>query len=114
MEFASVGAKTPFITSTPSNAVTLESPAVEVKLELILGLGLGLGSGLAAVSALAALLFSGLLLFSAMTGAAVIANTSRLDNQLFSFNIDGVLLVPARLRPCHRTWWRTLCRFQSR
>jgi hypothetical protein len=33
-----------------------------------------------------------------MTGTAVMANTSRLNSQLFSFNIDGVLLVPARLR----------------
>src|ERR1019366_908530 len=101
MEFASFGARTPFITSTPSNAVTFESLVAEVKFRL--GLGLGLGSGLAAAlaSALAAFLFASL--FPAMTGAAVMASTSRLDNQLLTFNIDGVLLVPARLRPCHRT-----------
>src|SRR5271157_2201165 len=105
MEFASVGARTPFITSTPSNAVTLESLVAEVKLGLRLGLGLGFGSGLAAglASALAAALFSGFAaLFPAMTGVAMMASTSRLDNQLFTFNIDGVLLVLARLRPCHR------------
>jgi hypothetical protein len=37
-------------------------------------------------------------LFAAMTGAAVMASTNRLDNQLLTF-IDGVLLVPARLTP---------------
>jgi hypothetical protein len=92
--------------------VTLESAVVEVTLELKLGLGLGLGLGFglaaaglaSALAVLAALSFAVFAsLFPAMTGAAVMASTSRLDNQLLTFNIDGVLLVPARLRPCHRT-----------
>src|SRR5450755_265389 len=97
MEFASVGARTPFITSTPSNAVTFESLALVVRLELKLGLGLGFGLAaaelFAALAVLAALSFAvRASLFPAITGAAVMANTSRLDNQLLTFNIDGVLL----------------------
>jgi hypothetical protein len=67
--------------------------------EVRLGLGLGLGFGLAAaglasaLAALAALSFAVFAsLFPAMTGAAVMATTSRHDNQLLTF-IDGVLLV---------------------
>jgi hypothetical protein len=103
MEFASFGANTPFITSTPSNAVTLESAVLAVTLELKLGLGLGLGFGLAAaglasaLAVLAALSFAVFAsLFPAMTGAAVMAIISRDDNQLLTFNIDGFLLVPPR------------------
>src|ERR1039458_2156211 len=120
MAFASVGARTPFITSTPSNAVTFASPAVAPKLKPTLGLGLGLGSGLVAAGIASALLafaaFSFAVfasLFPAMTGTAVMATTNRLKNQLFSFNIDSVLLVPARLRPWPRTWGGTLFRFRG-
>src|SRR5271155_414201 len=99
MAFASVGAKTPFITSTPSNAVTFESLAAVVEVRLGLGLGLGLGFGLAAaglasaLAVLAALSFAVFAsLFPAIAGAAIMASTSRHDNQLLTF-IDGVLLV---------------------
>src|SRR5271157_2921810 len=118
MAFASVGARTPFITSRPSNAVTLASPAVALKPKP--ALGLGLGSGLAAVGLASALevfaafsfpVFASL--FPAIAGTAVMASTSRLDNQLFSFNIDGFLLVPAPFRPEHRTWGATLCCFRD-
>src|ERR1700687_311724 len=119
MAFASVGARTPFITSTPSNAVTFASLAVGAKPKPTLGLGLG--SGLAAVGLASALevfatfsfaVFASL--FPAMTGAAVMATTNKLKNQLFSFNIDGVLLVRARLRPWPRTWGATVCCFGKR
>src|SRR5271157_5344492 len=97
MALASVGARTPLVTSTPINAVTFESPAVETRLGLGLGLGLaaaGLASALVVFAAFPFPVFASL--FPAMTGTAVMANTSRLNSQLFSFNIDGVLLVPAR------------------
>src|SRR5271167_3364702 len=98
MAFASVGAKTPFITSTPSSAVTFESAVVAVRLGLGLGLAAaGLASALVVFAAFPFSVFASL--FPAMTGTAVMAITSRLNSQLFSFNIDGVLLVPARLRP---------------
>jgi hypothetical protein len=91
--------------------VTFESLAAVVEVRLGLGLGLGLGPGLglgfglaaaglasalAVLAALSLAVFASL--FAAMTGAAVMASTNRLDNQLLTF-IDGVLLVPARLTP---------------
>src|SRR5580658_1691817 len=105
MALASAGASTPFITNTPSNAVTLASVAARLTLGLMLGLGLGLGLAAGLPSALA--VFAALSLdflaslFSATTGAAVMANTSTANNQLFSFNIEGVLLVRARLNREH-------------
>jgi len=64
---------------------------------------------LAAFTAVSFAVFASL--FPAMTGTAMMASTSRLDNQLLTFNIDGVLLVPARLKPVLRTWGETLCGF---
>src|SRR5271163_4945956 len=106
MAFASVGARTPFITSTPSNAVMLLSPATGATLRLGLGLGFGLGVGLgfglaaagapSALFAVAAFSFVGFpSLFPARAGTAVMAITSRLDNHLFTVNMDGVLLLGA-------------------
>ena len=102
MAFASDGARTPFITRTPSNAVTFESLAAVVEVRLGLGVGLGFGlaaaglaSALAVLAALSLAVFASL--FAAMTGAAVMASTNRLDNQLLTF-IDGVLLV------CENVW----------
>ena len=109
MALASVGARTPFITRTPSNAVIFASPAVEVTFRLGLGLGLELGFGLGLATAelpsvlLAFAVFSVAVfasLFSAITGISVIAIRSRADNHLFTSNIDGVLLIfSVRLGP---------------
>src|SRR5271154_6889563 len=94
MASASAGASTPFITSTPSNAVTFVFPGVAVRF----GEGFGF-AGTAAGSALAALPFAGFAsLLPAMTGTAVMASTIRLANHFLKVNIDGVSsLSPAQL-----------------
>ena len=84
MAFASLGARTPFITSTPSNAVTFASPGVAVRFGLAAA---GVASALAFVE-LSFAVFASLL--PAMTGKAVMASTNRLDIHTFRFNIDGV------------------------
>src|SRR5271155_2958164 len=104
MLLASVGARTPFFTSTFSNVARLASPAVVPRLTLGLGLGLGLGSALvlAAAGPASALVedaeFSFPVLaslFPATTGTAVTATTKRLDNHVLSFNIKRYLLPVA-------------------
>src|ERR1017187_4272736 len=84
MAFASAGARTPLVTSTPSNAVTA-SPAVGAKLVLVAA---GVASGVVAFVELSFAGFASLL--PAMTGTAVMASTNRLDNNCFSVDIDGV------------------------
>src|SRR5271155_2385932 len=95
MALASVGAKTPFFTSTFSNAETLASLAVVTTLTL--GLGVGLGLGLPAFElASAAVEFAEFpvavlaSLFPAITGAAAMATNKRLHNHFLSFSIKRV------------------------
>lgn len=86
MELASAGAKTPFITSTPSSAVTLAFAAVGARLGLAAA---GVASAaVAGVSASFAVFAS---LLSATTDTAAMASNSRLDNNFFSVDMDGVL-----------------------
>jgi hypothetical protein len=89
MAFASEGARTPFFTSTPSNAVTLESLALTLEPKLGLGLpAMGLPSVAVAFAAFPFSVFAPS--FPAMTGKAMMATTNRLNSQFFTFNIDGV------------------------
>src|ERR1700728_480146 len=84
MVLASFGASTPFITSRPSNAMTLASVAEEVRLGL---------AGADAASALFEFASGGFAIFasllSAKTGATEMANTSRVDKDFLSVNMDG-------------------------
>jgi hypothetical protein len=96
------------MTSTPSNAVMFASTADGVTLKLGLGLGPGAGAGLgfalfaaglaSALLALAVLSFAVLestvfeSLLLAITGRAVMASTRKLDNHLFTSNMDGLLM----------------------
>src|ERR1022692_4953883 len=98
MELASLGASTPFITSTPSKAVTLASPVVVARLGLAAA---GVGSALVAFVELSFAGFASLL--PAMTGTAVMASTNRLDSHVFSVDIDG---ISSFFRPT-RAWART-------
>src|ERR1700691_427850 len=88
MAFASLGARTPFITSTPSNAVTLASPGVVARFGLV-------AAGVASAPALVEFSFAVFAsLLPAITGKAVMASTNRLDIHTFTFNIDGVSFFP--------------------
>src|ERR1700678_1477634 len=100
MALASEGFRTPFITSTRSNAVMLASTAVGgVTLKLGLGVGTGLGFPLFAAGPVSALLAPAAFSFAvfesllrAITGRAVMASTRKLDNHLFTSNMDGLLM----------------------
>lgn len=95
MALASVGASTPFITNTPSSAVTLPFAEAGVRLGLA---GVGVGS---AEAALVVVSFAGFApLLSAAAGATAMANRSRLDNNLVNVNMDGVLSFRPRLGLC--------------
>jgi hypothetical protein len=97
MAFASVGARTPFVTSTFSNAVTFASAAVAAKFGLAAA---GVASALVVLVEFSFAVFPSLL--PAMTGTAVMASTSRLDNNRFSVDIDGGLLIfPPKRRLGH-------------
>src|SRR5208282_3352765 len=109
MAFASLGASTPFITSTPSRAVTFALPAVVVRVGVGLGLGGGVASALLSLAVFSLAVFAEL--FSAMTGTAVTASTSRLDNHVFIVDIDALL---ARIQTLVRTWGGTLSHFRER
>src|SRR5271170_5848189 len=90
MALASVGASTPFITSTPSSAVTLAFPSAGV------GDGLGFAAAEAAAVALAGFslaVFASLL--PAIAGIAVMANTDSHDTTFFAVNMDGILFLPS-------------------
>src|SRR5580704_10232886 len=87
MAFASLGARTPFITSTPSNAVTLASPGVVARFGLAAA-----GASAPALVEFSFAVFASLL--SAITGKAVMASTNRLDIHTFTFNIDDVSFIP--------------------
>src|SRR5271165_265440 len=92
MAAASLGARTPLVTSTPSNAVTLASPAVGARFVLA---AIGAASG---VVVLVELSFAAFASFPAMSGTAVMASTNRLDSHIFSVDIDGVSSFSAQLR----------------
>ncbi|MGA7564517.1 MAG: hypothetical protein WBW53_00410 [Terriglobales bacterium] len=69
----------------------------------MLGFGVGFGAGFAAAGlpsalvALAALSFAVFAsLFSATTGTAIIANTNKIENQVFIVNMDGFSLFRPR------------------
>jgi hypothetical protein len=83
MALASLGARTPFITSTPSKAVTLASLAVTARLGLAAA-----GDGSALLVATAALLSGLASELPAMTGNAVMASKSKLDDNLLTVNMD--------------------------
>src|ERR1700677_3684500 len=109
MALASAGASTPFMTSTPSSAVTLTLVAAGERL------GLAAAAGSAEV-ALAAASFAGFAsLPSAITGTAAMASRSRLDHNLLNFNLnfdlnvdmDGVLSFWPVLGPCPKHGART-------
>src|ERR1700732_791214 len=93
MALASVGARTPLVTSTPSNAVTLASPALRVRLGTA---AMGAPSVVVAFVELSFAAFASLL--PATTGTAVMASTNRLESHIFSVDIDGSLLF---FRPTH-------------
>ena len=73
MAFASLGARTPFVTSTSSNAVTFASPGVADRF----GVTAGVASALDPFVEFSFAVFPSLL--PAMTGTAVMASTNRLD-----------------------------------
>src|SRR5580704_13038814 len=99
MALASLGARTPFITSTPSNAVTFASPAVDVRLGLGAAAGVGSAEVAAVVVAFAASSFAVFAsLLPAMAGAAIIASMSTLEHNILGVNMDG-LLVQAWCKP---------------
>src|SRR6202035_1505399 len=83
MAFASEGASTPFITSTPSKAVTLLLPIAEV------GLRAGLGAGSAAVALGPVPLFAGTVSSEpAMTGAVATTVSNDVHSHFLSFDIS--------------------------
>src|SRR5579862_5462611 len=84
MALASLGARTPFMTSTPSKAVTLASLAVTVRLGLAAA---GDGSALLVLAAVFAGLASEL---PAMTGNAVTASSNKLDDNFLTVDMDVV------------------------
>src|SRR6202167_5145357 len=93
MLLASAGASTPFITSTPTNALLSAPPPVGLMLGLAAA-GVAAAGVVSALVAFAASLFAVFAsLLPAMTGAAVMASTSRLDNSFLSVDMDGALLV---------------------
>src|SRR3984885_6516270 len=90
MALASAGASTPFITNTPSNAVTLASVAARLTLGLGVGVGLGAGFGLGLASALDAtaaepFFDSAALFVSGKTGAIETDASIRLQSHRFRF-----------------------------
>src|SRR6204780_2264886 len=95
MELASAGARTPFITSTPSKAVILASPAAEVKLGVAAA---GAGSAEAALVAASFAGFASLL--SATAGTTAMTNRNRLHNNFLSVDMDGVLSFRPDLGLC--------------
>src|ERR1700733_8000233 len=108
MAFASLGARTPFVTSTPSNAVTFASPGVAAKFGLAAA---GVASAVAFVE-FSFVVFASLL--PAMTGKTVMASTNRLDIHTFRFNIDALSLFSAQLslgttRGANVTYLRKRC-----
>src|ERR1039458_2472971 len=109
MALASLGASTPFITSTPSKAVTLASPVVGAKLGLAAA---GVGSALVAFAVFSFAVFASL--FPAMTGTAVMASTIRLDSHIFSFNIDGVSSFFRPAQAGHKRWGAKLTDLRER
>src|SRR5437588_431758 len=108
MALASFGARTPFITSTPSNAVTFASPAVGARFGLAAA---GAASALVAFAVFSFAEFASLL--PAMTGTAVMASMSVLENHFLGVNIDGL----SSFRPA-QAWatnmGRTLCHLLER
>src|SRR5271170_5435347 len=96
MAFASLGARTPFITSTPSKAVTLASPGVGARFGLAAA---GVVSALVAFVELSFVVFPSLL--PAMTGTAVMARTNQTEIRFLSVDIDVVSSFSAQLRLGH-------------
>src|ERR1700734_1961282 len=86
MALASLGAKTPFVTSTLSNAVTFASPGVADRF----GLAAGVASTLDPFVEFSFPVFPSLL--PAMTGTVVMARTNKLEIHFLSVDIDGVSL----------------------
>jgi hypothetical protein len=83
MALASLGARTPFITRTPSNAVTFALSTFKARLGLAAA---GVGS---ALDVFAAFSFAGFIsLLPAMTGIAVMARNSKLDDNFLTLDID--------------------------
>src|SRR6202035_557502 len=83
MAFASEGASTPFITSTPSKAVTLLLLIAEV------GFRAGVGAGSAAVALVPVPLFAGTASSEpAMTGAVATTVSNDVHSHFLSFDIS--------------------------
>jgi hypothetical protein len=111
MALASAGARTPFFTSTVSNAATLAFPEAGVRLGDGLGLA-GTAAGSAEFAVFSVAVFASLL--PAMTGTAVMASTRRLDNHIFSFNIDGVSSFFCPAPAWAQTWGANLIDLHER
>src|ERR1700728_5287241 len=103
MALASFGASTPFITSRPSNAMTLASVAEEVRLGLA---GADAASALFEFASGEFAIFASLL--SAKTGATEMANTSRVDRDFLSVNMDGGSWFSGELTPWLEIWSETV------
>jgi hypothetical protein len=93
MAFASDGARTPLLTSTPSNALTLELPPAKTP-ELSVGTAGEAGADAALVPA--ALLPSTASLGTAIAGTAATASNKEVHDHFRSLNIEFFLLFSSR------------------
>ena len=109
MALASLGARTPLVTSTLSNAVTFASPGVAAKFGLDAA---GVASALVEFVELSFAVFPSLL--PAMTGTAVMARTNKLEIHFFSVDMDGVSSFFRPAQAWAHTWGAKLMHLHER